>query len=252
MKPSTGCAKQGQTAVFFVIGMIIIAVVVVFVVSKTAVIKGTQKKTVANGDFEERRTAIQRYVQECGAEAFKETLKTIGKRGGKMHPKEGMQTEFGTVAWGRTEAQQFLILEELKKEITFGTEENLATFCTFHQFEDLTITPGKFEGSLFFKPEQTTMKIIWPIQVKRGTQIAQLKEIQTDAPIRIQIMHAVITKALQEFPQTQIPLPEGMQLKRLEQEQGELLVFIDEKSEVDGKPFRFATAVQFTQTNVTE
>lgn len=160
--------KRGQVTLMIIIAVVIVAIILLIVFLRISFLRRDAR-------IEAER--IRRYIQYSLRENTEITLFLIGAQGGYIDPGEPYYTYEGIkiAYWYYNESYFYPNLTEIQEEINNFISLNIPTCEELNnKWRPLTITCGKVEVETQINEENVSVKLKYPLTLKKGNTIINL------------------------------------------------------------------------------
>lgn len=238
---------KGQAAIFTIVGIVIAIMVILMIYlfnSRTPVTE--VKKTVS---FENVVDTARAFLKECSEEALKEAIKKVSQQGGyyAFPVEKKVTTPFGQTVLIYDKKNLLITKDALKKELQAYMKDYAPRICDFNKLNDVQINPGVYKSTILLSASKVTLEQRWPIEVSRETSTT-IESATVAYDSRLDAIHTFLMSLVESFEDNMHPIsidiPEGMDMRIIEQESYDVYIITDRYSLINKKPLRFMFAVR--------
>ncbi len=189
-------SKRAQITTFLIIGIIILFVIGAALYARSFLVKKTIEPATTTGTIETAQ--LKSYVELCLKSTGEDAIIQVGKTGGFMDPVPlPSMTYNGTDVYywyyiNKTIMPQKNVVEsEIGNYIYFNLDSCLQNFTNF-KAQGYEITAGKISPNITISSDQVSLKLNYPVTMKRGTATAVVPDYETSVNVRLgKILDAV-------------------------------------------------------------
>ncbi len=238
--------KKGQATIFAIVGIVIVALIVMlfFLLKSPREQAIGVKKTVS---FETLVDTTRAFVRECSQETLKDAVKTVATQGGYylLPVEKKLDTPFGNTVFAYDKKKLLVTKDGLKKEILAHMQQLASRKCDFGKIKDVEVKTGFYSGNVLLSSSSVTIQQQWPIEVSRGESKTTIQDMTITFDTRLDMVHTFVQSLVEaldndeKMHQMNLPVPEGMDVRVIEQDGYSLYVITDKQSLIDKKPLRY-------------
>jgi len=244
----TVISSKGQAAIFAIVGIVIVIIVILMIYlfnSRTPVTE--VKKTVS---FENVVDTSRAFLKECSEETLKEAIKKVSQQGGyyAFPVEKKVETPFGPTVFIYDKKSMLITKDGLKKELQTYMKDYASRICDFNKLKDVQIKPGSYKSTILLSASKVTLDQRWPIEVSRGESTTTIESTTVAYDSRLDTIHTFLMSLVESFEDNMHPIsiniPEGIDMRIIEQESYNVYVITDKYSLINQEPLRFLFAVR--------
>ncbi len=205
------------------------------------------KKTVS---FENVVDTARAFVKECSEEALKEAIKKVSQQGGyyALPIEKKVTAPFGPTVLIYDKKNILITKDALKKELQAYMKDYASRICDFNKLKGVQIKPGSYQSTILLSASKITLEQRWPIEVSRGGSTTTIESTSIAYGSRLDTIHTFLMSLVELFEDNMHPIniniPEGMDMRIIEQDSYDLYIITDKYSLINEKPLRFFFAVR--------
>ena len=241
-------SNRGQAAIFTIVGIVIVIIAILMIYlfsSRTPVTE--VKKTVS---FENVVDTSRSFVRECSEETLKEAIKKVSQQGGyyAFPVEKKVAAPFGPTVLIYDKKNILITKDALKKELQAYMKDYVSRICDFSKLKDVQIKPGSYQSTILLSASKVTLDQRWPLEVSRGESTATIESATVAYDSRLDTIHTFLMSLVESFEDDMHPIsidvPEGMDMRIIEQDGYDVYIITDKYSLINEKPLRFLFGVR--------
>lgn len=247
--------KKGQTSVFVVLAVIILAIVVIyFFVQDNSL---NQKGEEVNPQVE----PIYSFVENCLKETGEGGIIYVSERGGYYEVPE-ISFEYEIPYYLYKKENYMPSKKIIEKEIGKYIQENLdVCLRNFSDFSDFRIDGGDREIKVSIEDEKVVFDIDFPLDITRGDKVFSFRYFNFDVDVRLGVIYDSIDEFMQEHMNHPsniclaclhgISTREDLYVRSLDLDEGvKVFIFIDQELKINNEDFGFSFANKYEGGNI--
>ena len=244
----TVVSNKGQAAIFTIVGIVIVMIVILMIYLFSSRNIATEvKKTVS---FENVVDTARSFVKECSEETLKEAIKKVSSQGGyySFPVEKKVETPFGPTVLIYDKKGMLITKDGLKKELQAYMKDYASRVCDFSKLKDVKIKAGAYQSTILLSASKVALEQRWPIEVSRGESTTTIESASIAYDSRLDSIHTFLMSLVESFADSMHPIsiniPEGIDMRIIEQNSYDVYVITDKRSLINEKPLRFLFAVK--------
>jgi len=149
---------------------------------------------------------VKQYMEDCLKTVTEDGLMEMGKHGGYISPKDYLSTSFSDVGYAYHDGQKtFKGIGDWEEELSNYVETNLKEKCELTQFkESFEITESDDVKAEAIFGNEITIKVSWPITLKKDDKVFNLKEYEKKLDVRMEKIWEIMNNIIKDYPQTDL------------------------------------------------
>jgi len=258
-------AKRAQISTFLIIGIIILFVTGAALYARSILVKKTIEPATPAGAIETAQ--LKSYVELCLKSVGDDAVIQVGKTGGFMEPVPLPSLTFNgtdTYYWfyvNKTIAPSKAIVEnEISNYIIYNLDSCIQNFTNFRA-QGYEITAGKISPNITIGSDQVSLKLNYPVTMKRGTATAVVPDYEASVNVRLgKILDAVeaLMSDQEKNPEmlclsclTLQSVTNNLRFENKYYDDMEYIKLIDDAVPVNNNPYEFSYAVKLAPLRLT-
>jgi len=187
--------KRGQATIFIIIGVVLIALILIFIF-----LKGWEDTSDINKKIkiDLNIQPIYSHVENCIKKTGENAIIYIGTTGGYYNIPE-KATNF-SVAYYYLEEQNIMpTKEKVSQEISSYINENLKNCIDFQDFSEFTINTGEINTDTVIEANKTIFNVVFPLSIRRGEKTFELENFNDiNVNVRLGVVYNMIFDFMKE------------------------------------------------------
>jgi len=233
--------KRGQTTIFIIMGVILIAVIIIFLVLRQDVTDEVEIEPVP-----EDIQPIYDHVEKCIREVGENAIFLISFTGG--YYENPIKEENGVSIYFEKGENYMPSLEHLEREISLYMDKNLNRCLKFSEFSEFDIQEEEVETKTKVESDEVFFDVNFLLSISKGERTYELEDFESSVPVRLGLIYAVVRNLTEEQMNTPTHLciscidrlaTENQLFFEINNEDIETTLFaiVDENSIIRGKEF---------------
>ncbi len=179
-------SKRGQVTIFIIIAILVIGAVALFFIVKEGLGKEAYSSEIA---------PVANFVEECLEDSLVDVVYRIGEGGGYYYPGSVLSTELLEVPYYIKEGESYMpSKEKIELEISkYVHRELVLCLGDFALFPEYEITKGKITPEAKIDADKVSVKMNYPLTIKKGETSQRIKDFETEIPVRLGIVYDSIS-----------------------------------------------------------
>jgi hypothetical protein len=176
--------KKGQTSVFIIAGLIIIAAVLLILFFRGSLSIGKER---VNPEIE----PLYNFVKSCIEESAENAVYTIGQSGGYFYL--SYSTDSGVAYYFDKGSNNMPSKQDIEKELGYYIDNMLLSCVSdFEDFSSFSINSGEIKSSAKIESGKVVFDVDYPLSIKKGESSYEISEFEDiEVPVRLNTIYEV-------------------------------------------------------------
>jgi len=239
--------KKGQVTAAVILGLVLLVIVwLIMYLNPLSTEKNPEKKVVLAFQAED----VKEHIDGCVKEVSEDGLALMGGQGGRISPKNYLQTHYAKVGYAYYDGKkEFSDISVLEKELSAYVQENLRKECDLSVFEkNLEISEvNRVKAEASFK-DNVIVDVTWSVTVIKDNTTFKFEKYGANIPVKMEKIYEIMNDIIKDYPEVDLTYMSGLENVTINSYPHEGLqsvyMIVDHKSKIKGKDyyiFAFAT-----------